>query len=237
MINIAICDDDESMRTCISGVVTAFFDNKNVEYKLDIYSSGDMLLSKEAYPDLLFLDIEMPGKNGLEVAEYYKQRKMTGSGGMKIVFLTSHDEVVRKAFKVDAYRFLLKDYYEEELAECLEDYYQENCMEVLYEINVGSAVLAIRQSDIMYITSAHNGTEIWTVTDEYKSDKALVKWLEELDSGMFIRVHKNCIVNMTHINYIDDCIYLYSGEKIQYSRRNKKELEQRFIQYIQDNVR
>lgn len=62
-------------------------------------------------------------------------------------------------------------------------------------------------------------------------------WINELDDSLFIRSHKGNIVNVSQIDYIEDCIVMKTGEKVEVSRRNKAEVRKKFNQYIYDNAR
>jgi len=104
----------------------------------------------------------------------------------------------------------------------------------IYRLRSNGVTVNISQNDIIYISSSHNGSEIWTRNEVFKSGLSLAKWLEQLDEAIFIRAHKNCIVNFMYIDYIDDMIHMNNGEKVQLSRRNKGEVSRRFLQYRYD---
>ncbi len=235
---IAICDDDAMMSECIRGIVEAYFDKRQLSVKISMFSNGKELLESEKEYRLIFMDIEMPEMDGLTVVRYlYEKNKRMREREVKVVFLTSHEEVVRKAFQVQAFRFLLKDNYEDEIEECLNAFCDEIAKNNLLEIDCKGGRVYISPKDICYIKSMHNGSEIWLENDMLECRKSLDKWLDVLDENMFFRVHRNCIVNLDKIDYIEEYVYFYNGDRIEYSVRNEKKLQKRYRQYILDNVR
>lgn len=238
MIRIGICDDEALMVDCIKKIVSDYFEKKQIDIELVLYYSGIDVIEKQQDLDLIFLDIEMPELDGMHVAKaLYEKSKLPDSKTTRIVFLTSHDEVVRKAFQVKAFRFLVKDNFEHEIEECLNAFCTEVFLDVVFQLEKDNVTINVKQSDILFIRAIHNGSEIWSTKDVFSSNLSLNKWMEKLDNKIFIRVHKNSIVNLSHINYIDNYINMYTGEKVEFSRRNNKELQRRFNQYIYDNAR
>ena len=235
---IAICDDEAIMSGCIKEIVESYFEKKEILININMFSNGKELLRSEEEYKLIFLDIEMPEMDGLTVAGHiYEKNKRMKEHETKIAFLTSHEEVVRKAFQVQAFRFLLKDNYEEEIEECLDAFCDEIKLDVVLEVECKGGKVNISQKDIWYIKSMHNGSEIWLENDMLECKNSLDKWLDVLDDNLFFRVHRNCIVNLDKIDYIEEYIYFYNGDRIEYSVRNGKKLQKRYRQYILDNAR
>lgn len=99
-MKIAICDDEQVMMEHICELVKQY----RPDYMVELYGCGEALLEDAQLYDLIFLDIEMPSINGMEVAE--NLRKMQYSG--EIIFLTGYMEYIQEAFKVRAFRYLQK---------------------------------------------------------------------------------------------------------------------------------
>lgn len=109
MINIAICDDEPG----VLGDMYRRVSRLRPEYSAECFGSGGELLKSKKRFDIVFLDIEMPGLDGMETARRLNER----SGGIYIIFLTSHAQYMREAFKVRAYRYLVKPVDDKELCE------------------------------------------------------------------------------------------------------------------------
>lgn len=102
-MRIAICDDVLQSRTHLEQAVRSYFVNKHYTLSnLELYSDALQLLaalSQKKYFDIIFLDIEMPGINGLECAEKIREHSLD----TMIIFVTNHDQYVRAAFSVEAF--------------------------------------------------------------------------------------------------------------------------------------
>ena len=110
-MQIAICDDEMNIRELISDKVLKQFP----EAEVDFYSSGDELLLADKLIDILFLDIQMSGKNGMETArELRKKNKKT-----IIIFVTALEEYVFQAFDVGAFHYIVKPIEDKKFTEVL----------------------------------------------------------------------------------------------------------------------
>ena len=104
MIHIAICDDEKFMLDQISKMVFDFFHGKNMEIVISRFSSGRELLGAEGNIDILFLDIQMAGIDGMETARKLRSRCFKGF----LIFVTVLREMVFQSFEVQAYDYLVK---------------------------------------------------------------------------------------------------------------------------------
>jgi len=100
LISIAIVDDEKVIREQIKVLI----EKKHIESVIDIYSSGEELLMVEKCYDIVFLDIQMDGMNGIDVARALRQR----TEDTVLVFITGIKEYVFDAFDVAAFHYLIK---------------------------------------------------------------------------------------------------------------------------------
>lgn len=110
-MRIAICDDDKVMCDEICKKINQY----NCNYYIDLFRGGMDLLNIDKIYDIVFLDIEMSGIDGMETASLLRQK----NNNEHIIFLTSHSEFMQEAFKVKAFRYLNKPIKQEELIEAL----------------------------------------------------------------------------------------------------------------------
>lgn len=116
-LKIAICDDETILCKELKEKISKFYS----EYSIDTFHSGKELLRCPNEYDIIFLDIEMPGEDGMETAKKLRSQNCKSY----IIFLTSHTEYMPDAFKVKAFRFLAKPLDEEHLKEALADAQKE----------------------------------------------------------------------------------------------------------------
>ena len=111
-MRIAVCDDDRRIREILLREISDYVPGAEVI----CYKNGEDLLHAELIPDILFLDIEMPGINGIKLAE-----KLRGNGmDIVIIFISGEDKYVWQAFDVDALQYLRKPISKTDLTNTLE---------------------------------------------------------------------------------------------------------------------
>ena len=101
-MRIAICDDEKSVGQILEEKVKKLLPDAVVE----TYLSGDALISSGCKPDILFLDIQMPGKDGMEIARIVRRNNKD----MILIFVTAVEEYVFQAFDVGAFHYLVKPF-------------------------------------------------------------------------------------------------------------------------------
>jgi DNA-binding LytR/AlgR family response regulator len=165
-------------------------------------------------PDVLFLDIQMPGLTGLEVARH-------ASGRCHVVFVTAYDQYAVAAFEAGAADYVMKPLSAERLATACDRIRKrlsaapaelENLLEVLsrraaqvqpylrwVNASLGNEVKLITVDEICYFQSDTKYTRVVTADGESLIRKSLKELLEELDPGLFWQIHRSTIVNVNSI--------------------------------------
>lgn len=123
MLHIAICDDDALMIPKVEELVKVFFRTHCVDIKVQSYQSSENLmydLQDGIYYDLLLLDIEMPGIDGMGLAKSIHDNMPAA----RIIFITSHLEYAIEAYEFSVFRYIPKDRIDEKLSVALDDFYK-----------------------------------------------------------------------------------------------------------------
>lgn len=209
-MNIAICDDEERIRELLKDKVEKYYFSHNVEFCIWTYESGNQLLEQDlSRIDVLFLDVDMPGKNGMETASEIRETNKD----MTIVFLTAYSEFVFESFKVDAFRYLMKPLKDADLAEVLqavEDklYDGEDYLNFQFQ----NEIYNVRYKDIIYIEGMRDKIWIYCKDCTYRW-RGTLKNLEKMLSGKgFFQVHRSFIINMDKIQKYNSQTVLLEGE-------------------------
>lgn len=116
-VTIIVCDDDRALQEILRGKIEKMCREADVGCRIVCCDSGEEILDLrvEEAPDILFLDIQMPGKSGMEIAEELrKQRRDT-----ILIFVTALSEYVYEAFDVGAFHYLVKPFSDDKLKEVL----------------------------------------------------------------------------------------------------------------------
>lgn len=113
-MKIAICDDEKEIRESLRKILEEY---KEPFEQIDLYTSGEELLEYDRNYDLLFLDIDMKGINGIETARKIRLKDKK----IKIVYVTAYKEYASQAFSVHAFGYLLKPIKKEKIYRQIQD--------------------------------------------------------------------------------------------------------------------
>ena len=231
---IAVCDDEQIF---VDDVVKKLKEQSE-QCEISEYISGEELLNSSLEFDMIFLDIEMTGINGINAAFTLRER---GFDGM-IIFLTSHTEFMPDAFKVKAFRFLDKPLDSEKFNEAFSEAKKEimNTEHILLSDRSGKTVY-LKLTDIVYLEAYGDGTYIYGKTGKvYDTDKPLKYWKGQIGSEHFYQIHKSFIVSYLYVSDIlKDGKVIVKGfdQPLDISRRNVVPFRNGFFDYIRKHAR
>ena len=192
------------------------------------FQRGKALLSSEDEFDIILLDVELPDMDGFSVAEEWKNLQRPG----KIIFITSHDEWVQRAFKVQAFRYLYKSGSGQELLEALEDALKDmNDNEgIVLEGKEESRFVYFRE--IRWIEALGDEIAVFLVGGHLIVRLSLKK-IEGCLDERFQRIHKGYIINFQFVeHYYKERLVLFCGKEFQISKRKQKEVKKHYFEYI-----
>ena len=190
-------------------------------------------------PDLLFLDIQMPGKTGFDLLEMLEKVP-------KVIFTTAYDEYALKAFEVNALDYLLKPIQPERLAESLTKLYQEKGDDKISEYTEPSRKLGandqvfVKDGDRCWFVKLANvrmfesdGNYIKVYFEDFKPmiHKSLNALDERLDERTFFRASRKHIINLHWVEKIEPwfngglMVQLKGGGRIEVSRRQSSKFK------------
>lgn len=222
----AICDDERHIHGIVQRLMDDYAKQRGISHEMHHICSAQELLSFEEKIDFLLLDIDMPQMDGIEAARILNARGID----YKIVMLTSKAERFKEAFKIGAFRFVTKPILAEEFFEAVDEVRERMTgMEKVQAYRDG-ILYEIVQREILYLMADGNAVRIFTKHEEYRSEKPLKEWANELDERMFFVCHRSYIINLGKIAEIEkDMAILISGEKVPIARRKRTDLQQSFM--------
>jgi DNA-binding LytR/AlgR family response regulator len=223
-----ICDDDEVVHETVENYLKEYAQSKSIQISVISYYSSDELLEKKDYLNMLFLDIEMPGKDGIELGHILKEKGVD----YKIVMLSGMVDRYKEAFKINAFRFVSKPISKKELFLAIDDVMElMEGTETLIAYKDGNSY-SIMQKDIVYIEAVSSGIIACVGNTEFTIYKPLSELMDELNGKQFFRSHRSYIVNIHKIQEIlKNQILMINGQKALLSRRERKALVQAYVEY------
>ena len=233
--NIAICDDDSLWHKEIGTLCSEFFDAKEADYNLSHYYSGEEIVKEhENNIDILFLDIEMGKIDGLAAMKEIEMMPNIH----KIIFVSSHPEVVMNAFGYKTIGFIPKPFTKEDIDTKLERFYEKRMADTVVRFSDYNGAVVIRKSDILYIKADSNYIIIYTEEGE-RVISCTLKESEGILNGMpFLRIHKSFIVNLDHIiNLSGGSVWFENGDSLTIGRSYKDDVKSEYQRYLLKELR
>lgn len=228
-MNIAICDDERVVREKLESTIRKYCEEAQCLeiWEITQFESGDILLQDKRKYDVYFLDLEMPGTDGIYVAKKLKQMFPE----CYIIIMTNHDGRMKEGYQVNAFRYMTKPILYEEVAEGLQTLMGQMIGNECVTLMRQGHEYDVQQKLIRYIYIEDGHSKIVVGKEVFQSELSLDKWERLLPDKLFVRAHKSYIVNLAKIESIEKDIVLSSGEKIICSRRKRKKMEEKFMEY------
>lgn len=236
-MRIAVCDDEKAIRDMLADKVIKQYPDA----ELFFFTSGEELIQAEEKPDILFLDIRMPGKDGIETA-----RKLRESNHkMIIIFVTGMEEYVFKAFDVGAFHYLIKPFTDEKFAGVLRraveqcrrtESFLNECHSRQEEKNImvksGGTHIKVLLKDIVY-AEVYNRKVIIHSKDMDIEYYGKMSDLERQLGEDFFRPHRAFLVHFKYVvKYNASTIYLENGTALM-AKRNYQDFVKKYMKYNQ----
>lgn len=235
-MKILIIDDDPAMVFELEIMCRRYLKKKQIDAELSMQTE---FISEREYkfqPDILILDIEMPGKSGLEIKKLYEKRNLEDpnlrADGPYIIFVSGHIDLMPKSFGPCVMAFLSKPVQQYCLEEALETTIRYVHRNDLIYLDGGKKIAA---GNIITITSDHIYTDVLTAEGKNISiRRSLSEWERMLPTD-FLRISNSCIVGFKWIWEITGTsVVLKDGwGTVTVSRRNRKTCVEQFQKYCE----
>lgn len=227
-----IVDDEFPAREELKYFVEKFPGVELLQEFGDSLDAFDYLQEHAAEVDTLFLDIDMPELNGLNLGKVI--RKL--NPGMKIVFVTAYREYAVDAFEIQAFDYLLKPYSESRIEKLLSRLsVEKKQVSNKISIGVGEKIMVLNLEDIVVVEADKKETRVYTSKECYLTKMKISEWEEQLSKTQFYRCHRSYLVNLGKVREIETWFnnsYMIHMEncpvKIPVSRNNMKEFKSLF---------
>ena len=217
-MNALIIDDERMARQELKRLLSAH---------PDIEIVGEAVTGEEALeliprltPDVIFLDVQMPGMNGFELLEHLDDVP-------QVIFTTAYDEYALKAFEVSALDYLVKPVIPARLAAAVAKLrpWQDRVRLERVFVKEGERCWFVRVSDIFLLESEGNYTRLYFAQERPLVCRSLATLEARLDPAEFFRAGRKCIVNLKWVEGVETSVggnllvRMRGGRCIELSRR------------------
>ena len=239
MLTAILIDDEKRATTALQKMLNRFCENIQVIAVCNQSVEAASLI-KQHDPDVIFLDIDMPQKNGFAVLDAFPQRNF------KVIFTTAHNDYAVKAFRYAALDYLLKPISEDDLVAAVarlekEPQTQQQQIQMLFEnlknlngsyqkitIATSEGLLFVNVSDIIYCEAQSSYTVFYLKTgNKIMSSKTMKEFEELLLPHSFFRIHHGFLINLNEIKrYVKGeggTVIMNDNTELPVSKRKKEE--------------
>lgn len=232
MLAIAICDDElknlDELKISVESILRKHSRQGTV---LLFHSASDLLANYKNTPmDILLLDIDMPGKSGMELAK----EMLLAEKGTLFAFVTNQEALVYQSFECHPFAFLRKDYLKEELEATLLRMIDTICSKTqIYSFQYRGAITKVFIEDIVYFESDLNYVKLVTTKEVYRYRDTLSNLCDLFYEKKFLRIHKGFLLNMNYIYSIrQEEVELTNHTVLPIGRTNREIIRNQLFRYL-----
>ena len=232
-MRIAICDDEKNIRELIANKVAKQYSDAEIIF----FQSGEELLLVDESIDILFLDIQMSGIDGMETARELRKKDKS----VILVFVTAVEEYVFQAFDVGAFNYIVKPIddgkFSDVLHRAVDEWSSQNINEKEPEeryvlINNSGVHTKVILDEIVYAEVFNRKVVIHKLDGEIEYYGKMSD-LESLAGDSFFRPHRAYLINFKYVEKYDaTTIYLERGTVLM-AKQNYPEFVKKYMKYIQ----
>ena len=232
-MRILICDDEPLIIDQIQNFIKKYFSSIRIKApSIAFFTDGNALLADKGDKDIIFLDIEMPGMNGLYVGNELKKTNHNA-----IIFIvTNYSEYLDEAMRLQVFRYLSKPLDKQRFFRNLKDaidLYNTNSIKI--PIETKSSVHLIPATAIIAIEAQGKKVYIHTISNVFESIHNMQYWTELLPKNLFFQTHRSFIVNFGHISEFDHYLIHFSKYQLDayLTKRKYTPFKEAYLLYLE----
>lgn len=232
MFRIAVCDDEPEVTRQMAEYI------KSVEKPctVDLYSSGESLLAAKKEFDLIFLDIDMKGINGIETARKLRRTDKK----VKIIYVSAYPDYASHAFSVHAFGYLLKPVKKEQICRQIReamDYAVSEEPKTFLRFETDEGLMEFELGDIYYFEYLCRKIQIHTKVGNYWIRGSITELAARMEPHGFCMPHKSFTVNLFYVKSIKGYdIHMMDGSLIPLSQKKSVEFREKLSRFMASQI-
>ncbi len=239
MIEIVSIEDNLEEGQVLRSHLERYRRERGVELKLTWYRSANEFIAAARACDLILMDIDLPGMDGMEAATLLR----TYDTATPLIFVTNLSQYAVRGYEVDALDFMVKPVSYHAL--CLR---MDKALRILRRSRKTTVVLEGRggirvldAADISHVEVANHSLVYYVVApggmEEVKIRGTLRSAEEQLAEARFVRISNNCLANLAHIRLVrGDSLAMASGDTLYFSRSRKQAAMETIAAYLGGSI-
>lgn len=233
-MKIGICDDDVIWLKNAKGIIEAYCKSEGIEAEIFLFQDDEEIFRQNALLDMIYMDIELKNKNGIEVVAKMNQY----NPGCFVVYLTNYMYFASDVYDTSHDYFVVKKQFSSKIDKIFELYRNKvklNQNRISISLK-DKSVITIPVNEIMYLERSERITYIITIKETYATKTKI----EELDRQLmvyeFIRCHKSFMVNPYYVKVSSkDFFKIVDDTEILISQRYKKNSREKYLNWVSEH--
>src|SRR5688500_10947407 len=233
MLKCYIIDDEQHAVDALVAMLRKKFSQQVEIAGSTIKASAAIEEIEDLQPDVVFLDVEMPEMNGLDLLKHFPDRKF------HLIFTTAHEKYALPALKAAATDYLVKPLSPQDVFDALQKCMQRNVPDESKSqaghritLPTSNEILLINTDDIIRIEASNNYSHFYfTNRPKLIISKTLKDFEDQLVNYNFFRIHQSHLINLLHVASVQTLdggyVVMKQGDKVEISRRRKAEFMQK----------
>ena len=226
MITAAIVDDDPNIRETLQAALITDTQKRRIPVQLSVCASGSefLTLPQEKW-DLVLMDVEMPGQNGIETARQLRRINDRAA----IIFITNYIQYALEGYEVQAFRYLLKPIdaaqFEQVVGTALDEIHHRQT--AYLQLKGRSEIIRLAIDELIYAETERGHLLLHTPGKVLECYSAMEKLEQELKQEAFFRCHSSFLVALEAVRQIEkQDVVLKDGTRVPVSKNRKKGMKQ-----------
>lgn len=230
MYRVAICDDEVSTCNQLEAYVERYLESQYIKGETDIFFTGESLcdyMIEQNVFDLIFLDIELPRINGVQVGEYV--RNTLKNEVIDIVYISSKTNYALELFKCRPLDFIIKPLSYETIEKTMAVAIKRNGVKNrVFEFFAERFMQKVLLQQIIYFRSNNKKVHIMLCSGEERIFNAKLSTVKEkLPQSLFLQIHKSFIINCDYVvKYSCECVEMINGDELWISKAHRRSVKE-----------
>ena len=230
-MRVAICDDEYKIQFLMEDYLEQIFREYDIRKEIEVYSNGEEFcrqFEKNRF-DLVFLDIELPGMNGVQIGRFI--REQVRDEKVQIAYVSGNTGYALELFEFRPINFLVKPVQLGDIRHVVDKYLLLEGQDAeVFRYKKGADFFQIPMSDILYFTSRGRKVTIYKNDGEDEFYSTMEQVYSQVKGKRFLFVHKSYIVNAKYIKLLEyERVTLQNKAVIPISQSKRSEIRKQFL--------
>ncbi len=224
-MRIAICVKNCKQAKLLKKQIYSYSEQNKKEVLVDCYLNGEELILSGVRYELIFLEFDLYGSNGFEVAKRVTQYNKMSS----VVVISSNLRLAVEGYRLNIFRFILNPVEQSSVYRVLNEFFNDRRYDYPVLLKSGIDTVCLNTAEILYLESNNKHCLVHTDNEVFECNHTMSRISELMPEEHFVKINRAYIINSDYVNrYNTDCVSLKNGEKLRISRNFLREFKQSY---------